>query len=87
MSSALGTNQAIVFLPPGAMVDFAGTASPSGWLMCDGSSVSTVVYASLFATIGYTYGGSGSNFNLPDYRGKFARYSDNMGTPAVAGGC
>lgn len=46
-----------------------GTASiPSGFLLCDGQSVSTTTYAALFAVIAYTYGGSGANFNVPDLR-------------------
>ena len=46
-----------------------GTASiPSGFLLCDGTSYATASYAALFAIIGYTYGGSGANFNVPDLR-------------------
>jgi len=88
MSSALGASQSLQFLPSGAMVDFAGTVAPAGWLMCDGSAVSRTVYASLFAAVGSSYGaGDGSTtFNLPDFRGRFARYNDNMGTPAGAAG-
>jgi microcystin-dependent protein len=56
--------------PTGAMTAFAGSAAPSGWLLCDGSSVSTATYATLFAVIGYTYGGSGSSFNLPNLKGR-----------------
>jgi len=48
-----------------------GTASaPTGYLLCDGSSVSTTTYAALFAVVGYTFGGSGASFTLPDYRGR-----------------
>lgn len=88
MPSALGGQAAISFLPAGSMVDFAGTTAPSGWLMCDGSAVSRTVYASLFSALGTAYGvGDGSTtFNLPDYRGRFARYLDNMGTAAGAAG-
>lgn len=46
---------------------------PAGALLCDGSSLSTTAYAHLFSAIGYTWGGSGANFNLPDLRGKFIR--------------
>ena len=46
---------------------------PSGWLLCDGRSVPVASYPALFNVIGYIYGGSGSNFNLPDYRGYFLR--------------
>lgn len=88
MPSALGGQAAISFLPAGSMVDFAGTTAPSGWLMCDGAAVSRTTYASLFAALGTAYGtGDGSTtFNLPDYRGRFARYNDNMNTTAGAAG-
>lgn len=87
MPSALGGQAAISFLPAGAMVDFAGTTAPSGWLMCDGAAVSRTVYADLFSSLGTAYGvGDGSTtFNLPDYRGRFARYMDDMGTLQSAG--
>jgi len=41
-------------------------SAPKGWLSCNGASVSTTTYATLFAKIGYTHGGSGSSFNLPN---------------------
>jgi microcystin-dependent protein len=58
---------------------FAGSSAPSGWLLCDGTGVSTTTYADLFAVIGYTYGGSGSLFALPDLRGRVPVGLDNMG--------
>lgn len=75
----------IAYLPSGSLVDFAGTSAPAGWLMCDGSAVSRTTYADLFLAIGTAYGsGDGSTtFNLPDFRGRFARYNDNMGTGAA----
>jgi microcystin-dependent protein len=67
--------------PVGTLLDYAGSTAPSGYLMCDGRSLSTAgTYAALFAVIGYAYGGSGASFNIPDFRGRFARYEDNMGT-------
>lgn len=50
---------------------FAGSTPPDGWLLCDGSSLATADYPDLFTAIGYTYGGSGSSFNLPDLRDRF----------------
>jgi len=41
------------------------------FLLCDGSSYSTTTYSELYAVIGTTFGGSGSNFNVPDYRTYF----------------
>jgi microcystin-dependent protein len=54
--------------PIGGIIDYAGSSAPSSsWLICDGSAVSRSTYASLFATIGTTYGaGNGTTtFNLP----------------------
>ena len=75
-------------LPPATVHAFAGTTSPEGWAMCDGSEVSRSDYAALFAAIGTAYGvGDGSTtFNLPDMRGEFLRGLDNMGTAAGARG-
>lgn len=65
-------------MPAGAVVSYAGTSAPDGWLMCDGSAVSRATYATLFAAIGTAHGsGDGSTtFNLPDYRGRFLRGVD-----------
>jgi microcystin-dependent protein len=35
-------------------------------LLCQGQSVSTTEFAGLFDAIGYSYGGSGANFNVPN---------------------
>ena len=43
---------------------------PSGWFECDGRVLNTQAQSQLFAVIGYTYGGSGTAFNLPDFRGR-----------------
>jgi len=57
---------AMNFYPTGGITDFAGTVAPSGWLLCDGSSYATATYPALFTAIGYTWGGSGSSFNVPN---------------------
>jgi microcystin-dependent protein len=50
----------------------ARTTGLPGWVLCDGSLLSIVTYADLFAVIGFTYGGSeGENqFAVPDARGR-----------------
>lgn len=71
--------------PTGAILDFAGTTAPPGYLLCNGSLVSRTTYAALFAIIGVQYGaGDGSTtFQLPDVRGRFRLGKDDMGgTPA-----
>jgi microcystin-dependent protein len=60
-------------IPPGTVNAFLGTSAPSGWLICNGSSVSVSTYSNLFSVIGYTYGGSGANFALPNFQGAFLR--------------
>lgn len=66
-------------LPAGAMMPYAGTSAPTDWLFCYGQSLSTSTYADLFAAIGYTYGGSGASFNVPDLRGRVIAGQDDMG--------
>lgn len=41
-----------------------------GWLICNGRSLNTNRYNDLFQVIGYSFGGSGGSFNLPDSRGR-----------------
>lgn len=69
-------------VPTGAMVDFAGTSAPTGYLLCDGSNVSRTTYAALFAAIGTTWGaGDGSTtFGLPDFRRRVAVGSGGSGS-------
>jgi microcystin-dependent protein len=74
--------------PPGSVFDFAGAAAPSGYLLCDGASYTTAAQPTLFAAIGYVYGGSGANFNVPDLRGRVTAGLDPGGTAGrlTAGG-
>jgi microcystin-dependent protein len=67
--------------PAGIVSPYAGTAAPSGWLLCYGQAVSRTTYAGLFATISTTYGsGDGSTtFNIPDIRGRVVAGQDDMG--------
>lgn len=62
-------------VPPGAVVAFARSTPPVGWLNCNGANVGRATYADLFASIGIQFGnGDGSTtFTLPDMRGRFAR--------------
>jgi len=66
----------------GSISYFGAAVAPLGWLECNGSSYSTTepLYAELFALIGYTYGGSGGSFNVPDLRGEFIRGLDKSNT-------
>lgn len=71
--------------PVGAIVDYAGSTAPDGWLFCGGQSLSRETYANLFAVIGTLYGSdSSTTFKLPDLRGRVAAGADfNVsGSPA-----
>ena len=73
---------AFLSFPIGMIIPFAATNTPTGWLYCDGTAVSRVSYAPLFAVLGETWGeGDGTtSFNLPDFRGLFLRGIDPLGT-------
>lgn len=53
----------------------AMSAAPSGWLLCQGQVVSRTTYARLFTAIGTAFntgGEAGTDFRLPDLRGRVA---------------
>jgi microcystin-dependent protein len=56
--------------PSGVISQFAGSTAPTGYLLCQGQSISTTTYSNLFAAIGYTYGGSGSSFIVPNLQNR-----------------
>lgn len=60
----------------GMVMPFGCTSPPTGWLECNGASLSTSSYSNLYNQIGYTWGGSGGSFNIPDLRGEFLRNFD-----------
>jgi microcystin-dependent protein len=50
-----------------AATNSSGNA-PTNFVFCDGTSYLTSAFPQLFGLIGYTYGGSGSNFNVPNFQ-------------------
>lgn len=79
-------------MPVGALVPYAGSAAPTGFLLCYGQEVSRTTYAALDAVLGTTYGsytnGSGgagtTHFRLPDLRGRVPAGKDDMGGSAAS---
>lgn len=59
-------------LPPGTLIYSAASNMGTGWLLCNGQTVSRTTYANLFTAIGTRYGiGDGSTtFTMPDVRGR-----------------
>jgi phage-related tail fiber protein len=84
--SALTSVTAINGMPVGTLIYFGMPTPPAGFIKANGASLSTSVYSNLFAVLGYTYGGSGASFNLPDLRGEFMRgWDDARGLDAGRG--
>lgn len=71
--------------PSGAVMPYAGSTEPSGWVFCYGQAISRTTYAALFAILSTAYGaGDGSTtFNVPDLRGRAVAGRDDMGGTAV----
>jgi microcystin-dependent protein len=70
--------QIVAGVPTGSVFCMAVATVPSGYLECNGQTLSRSTYAALFAIIGTQYGApSGSTFKVPDLRGEFIRGFDN----------
>ncbi len=70
-------------IPIGAILPYAGTTAPYGFLFCDGAEIERTKYSDLFDVIGTTYNGTSAligvgTFKVPDLRGRFALGKDNM---------
>ena len=68
-------------MPVGAMLPFAGATAPGGWILCNGQTLRRTEYSELFDVVGYTYGGSGDSFRVPDLRNRVA-VGHNSGEPS-----
>lgn len=89
-------------VPIGTIMPYAGTNTPYGYLLCDGSELQIVQYSALYDIIGTKYNGASplvgfNTFRLPDLRGRFPLGADNMfngltvpnitgGNPSAGGG-
>jgi len=72
--TALATVPAVVTtaiaaaVPSGTLIDFGGSAAPTGYLLCDGSSYLRATYPALFTAIGVLWGSvDGTHFNVPNF--------------------
>lgn len=55
----------------GSIMTFGFQFAPSGWQGCNGQTLNIQQYNALFALLGVTYGGNGSqNFMLPNLQGR-----------------
>lgn len=80
-------------VPAGTIIAWAANSVPSGFLLCNGATVSRTTYANLYAAIGGTYGnGDGySTFSLPNLNDRFLQGTSgnaayiNPGLPNITG--
>lgn len=71
----------------GMVFAFAGPNAPNGFLLCDGSVKNRADFPTLFGVIGTAYntgGETGTQFRVPDLRGRVAAGADNMGGTAAS---
>jgi microcystin-dependent protein len=75
-------------VPTGGLMMWPTVTPPAGFLLCNGSAVSRITYAALFAILGSTFGnGDGINtFNLPDYRNRTAVGAGSLYAAGDSGG-
>ncbi|QDH49025.1 baseplate protein [Pantoea phage Phynn] len=82
-SSATAANKYQTFneveanIPVGGMFMAAYNSDYGNTMICNGRGLNKNTYNALFGRIGYTYGGGGDIFNIPDMRGVAARGYDN----------
>lgn len=65
---------------------WSAATTRAGALLANGASKATADYPALFAAIGYTYGGSGANFNLPDITGRVVAGKEATATRLTSAG-
>ena len=75
-------------IPTATIVPWSTASVPSGFLECNGQTVSRTTYSTLFAVVGTTYGaGDGSStFTLPDLTDKCCVSKSNNKALASTGG-
>jgi microcystin-dependent protein len=65
---------------------FSFNYAPQGWALCNGQQMTSQQNPNLFKLIGTTYGGSGSNFNLPNLQGDTPMHFSDEFPLASSGG-
>ena len=73
LQTSLAPMQQAVFYTQALIGDYKYSSRSNdshGWLVCDGRSLDSSEYAGLYSVIGTSFGGSGSSFKLPDFRGR-----------------
>jgi microcystin-dependent protein len=81
IDAAVDAVQAAQYIPAGSILPFAGSSTPSGYLLCYGQAVSRTTYSGLYTALGTTWGsGDGTTtFNVPDFRDRMLVGKADMG--------
>jgi len=78
------------YIPAGTVMSWAGGGNaPFGFVYCNGAEydyVENPEYRILFDAIGYTYGGSGNTFKVPDLRARTIIGRNDTAIPSWVGG-
>ena len=79
----------INIIPVGTILTTVTSTVPTGYLYCNGTGYSSSSgaanpYYELFQAIGYTFGGSGATFNVPNFQGAFLRGASTQTVGGVA---
>jgi len=74
-------------IPVASLIQRVISTAPTGYVLCDGTSYSTTAsssnpYYELYLAIGYTFGGAGATFKVPNYQGAFLR---GQGSQTIGG--
>ena len=64
----------------GEIKPHAGKTIPPGWVRANGQSLPSSTYKELYNAIRTTYGGTNSNFKVPNLSGRFPYGSDTRGS-------
>ena len=77
-----------IYTPVGSILTYAGVNAPNGWLLCDGSEVSKILYSRLFSVIGILYGTASTidKFVLPNLVDRVPVGKTDSGTVGNSGG-
>lgn len=74
--------------PIGSIQMWPSDTLPTGYHLCDGSSLNISDYPELYKVLGTTYGGSGTSFKLPNIQGLFVagKGANDYNTLGATGG-
>lgn len=73
-------------VPAGVIQQYAGATAPSGYLLCNGASFSSVTYPDLAAVVGSTYqANSGTTYYVPNLQTRVPVGKNTSGTFATLG--